>query len=298
MLAAKKAVLKSALYALLIIVIAGLAGCSNSPAEEVSGPGKPEANLEEKFENNHEQEKKPSEEEENSIPPEEAGEKMQENNRSNNESGNNGNKNKPSEEEYITPLPWLEMVEQFSFLQSPIPGAKISSRDTQLPGAPRTYRNGIHEGLDFYNGYCGVDIYFGAPVYAAAEGTVLRIDHDYQELTPAEREEMLRRTEELGYTPEEDLDKLRGRQVWIQHRDEIITRYAHLCEVNEELSPGAKIQAGDFIGTIGNSGTSDAVAGTKNGAHLHFEIWVEGYYLGQALPPEKVRALWQQVLFD
>ena len=27
--------------------------------------------------------------------------------------------NKPSEEEYATPLPWLEMVEQFSFLQSP-----------------------------------------------------------------------------------------------------------------------------------------------------------------------------------
>ncbi len=196
------------------------------------------------------------------------------------------------------PLPWMEMIDRLSFLESPIPGARISTRDNHLPGAPRPYRSGTHEGLDYYHGYCGVKIYTGAPVYAAAEGVVVRIDSDYRELTEEEREEILQAVNKLGFTPEIELDRLRGRQVWILHRDSIVTRYAHLEDVNEDLEVGDKVSRGDFIGTIGNSGTSADVDGTEKGAHLHFEIWVEGHYLGEGLPFSKVRTLWEKVLLE
>src|SRR5690606_17294390 len=34
----------------------------------------------------------------------------------------------------------------------PIEGACLPSRDAVMPNAPRAYRNGVHEGVDFYNG--------------------------------------------------------------------------------------------------------------------------------------------------
>ncbi len=192
---------------------------------------------------------------------------------------------------------WIpEIIQQLSFLQSPIPGASISSRDSQLPGAPRAYRNGTHEGLDYYNGYCGVPIHFGDPVYAAGAGFVMRVDHDYSELPIPEREEMLRQSAVAGDTPEHILDKLRGRQVWIVHTFGIVTRYAHLETVSETLQSGDWIEAGKFVGTLGNSGTSNGARGTREDAHLHFEIWVDDRYLGEGLSPEEVRLLWEQVL--
>lgn len=192
---------------------------------------------------------------------------------------------------------WDEkLVQQLSFLQSPIPGAKISSRDSQLPGAPRTYRNGTHEGLDYYDGYCGVPVHFDDPVYAAGSGIIIRVDHDYRELPLDEREEMLRLSAAAGDTPEDILDKLRGRQVWIVHAFDVVTRYAHLDTVSENIQVGDWVEAGDFVGTVGNSGTSNGARGTKGDAHLHFEIWIENSYLGEGLPPEEARSLWHQVL--
>ncbi len=192
---------------------------------------------------------------------------------------------------------WDEkIVAQLSFLQSPIPGAKISSRDSQLPGAPRTYRNGTHEGLDYYNGYCGVPIYFGDPVYAAGAGIVIRVDHGFSEIPTEEREEKLRISGETRDTPEHILDYLRGRQVWIDHGFGVITRYAHLDTVPETLQVGDLIEAGNFVGTIGNSGTSNGSRGTRDDAHLHFEIWLGDRYLGEGLSPEQIRLLWHEVL--
>ena len=52
----------------------------------------------------------------------------------------------------------------------PIKDGCITDRLELLPGAPRTYRNGIHEGVDFYDGFSCVEIDFGTRVFAAAAG--------------------------------------------------------------------------------------------------------------------------------
>lgn len=192
---------------------------------------------------------------------------------------------------------WDEhLLEELSFLQIPLPGAGITTRDTQLPGAPRPYRHGVHEGLDFYSGYCGIEVSFGDPVYAAGSGVIYRIDHDYIELPMAEREEMLQICKEEGDTPESILDMLRGRQVWIIHSPDLVTRYAHLSEVAEHLQEGDRIEAGDYLGNVGNSGTSSGAAGKKTDSHLHFEIWLEDSYLGKGLTSQEVRSLWKALL--
>jgi len=158
----------------------------------------------------------------------------------------------------------------------------------QLPGAPRDYRNGTHQGTDFYNGFSGVPVHRGTPVLAAADGIVIRIDHTYTEMTGEERAEYRRVSAQAETTPEDILDKFRGRQVWLEHRGKLITRYAHLDTVSTDLEVGDSIQAGRQIGTVGNSGTPPAITGGTGEMHLHFEVWLNGFYLGEGLPPEDV----------
>jgi len=188
------------------------------------------------------------------------------------------------------------LVDQLDFLTSPLLGATITTRDSQLPGAPRAYRNGTHQGLDYYDGFCGIRIRFGDPVYAAGDGVIYRIDHEYSELDASARREILDTAQNLEDTPEDILDKLRGRQVWIKHDYGVMTRYAHLYQVADNVEIGDPVKTGYLIGTIGNSGTGDGARGNRLNPHLHFEIWLGEYYLGQGLTPPEVRHLWQEVL--
>ena len=192
---------------------------------------------------------------------------------------------------------WDEaMFEKLSFLQMPLPGASITTRDSQLPGAPRAYRHGVHEGLDFYADYCGIQVNYGDPVFAAGPGVICRIDHHYQEPSVEERTAMLQNCMEAGATPENILDKLRGRQVWIAHSFGTSTRYAHLSAVANHLQEGDPVRAGDFLGNVGNSGTSEGARGEKTNPHLHFEVWLENNFLGEGLTPQEVRSLWRSLL--
>ncbi|NMB35030.1 MAG: M23 family metallopeptidase [Firmicutes bacterium] len=210
---------------------------------------------------------------------------------------NGGNKTSSSTPETGTVIKGDEnMLEKLSFLQNPLPGASVTTMDSQLPGAPRPYRHGVHEGLDFYSGCCGIQVNYGDPVFAAGPGTISRIDHGFTELPVKEREAMLQRCKEEGDTPETILDKLRGRQVWITHPTGLVTRYAHLSKVAEYLQEGDRIEAGDYLGDIGNSGTSAGAAGRKDEPHLHFEIWLEGSYLGKGLSPRETRSLLKTLL--
>ncbi len=137
-----------------------------------------------------------------------------------------------------------------------------------LPGSPREYRGGFHEGIDF-------PLAFGMTVVAAKAGTIVRIDTAYTEWSVEEQLAAEDEAFHLGYTPEATLDKLRGRQVWIDHGQGVLTRYAHLDGV-EPLAVGTAVAQGTVIGRAGNSGT-------KAGPHLHVEIRVGGAYLGEGL---------------
>lgn len=161
-------------------------------------------------------------------------------------------------------------------LRFPVAGATLPAEPALLPGSERSYRGGQHEGVDF-----PADA--GTPVLAAADGFVLRADVAFSDWEVREREEALAEAIALGHTPERILDRIRGRQVWIDHGRGVVTRYAHLQDVTTTV--GAYLFAGEAIGTVGSSGYPEG------GPHLHFEIRVGDGYYGQDLAPDEQRAL-------
>ena len=178
--------------------------------------------------------------------------------------------------------------------QFPIEGACLPQEDDLLPNAPREYRFGIHEGADFYDGRCCVAVARGMPVLAAKTGVVIRADLDYQDITAEEMDALLARCQQQGYTDAATLDRLRGRQVWVDHGNGIVTRYAHLLAIEPGIANGVVVRAGQVLGYVGNSGTPEGVTDPNVENHLHFEIRVGGGYLGQGLSAAETRRLWEK----
>lgn len=176
----------------------------------------------------------------------------------------------------------------------PIAGACLPSSADLMPNAPRVYRAGIHEGVDFYGADNCVPIGFGTEVLAVKAGQVVRADTDYRELTAEELDQLYLRIEQEGASAPAVLDRFRGRQVWIDHGGGLVTRYAHLDGVAPGIEDGVSVQAGDVIGYVGDSGTPEAVTAPGTEVHLHFEVRVGFGYLGQGLPPAEVRSLYEQ----
>ncbi len=171
----------------------------------------------------------------------------------------------------------------------PVPDATLSSRAAHWPNAPRAYRNGVHEGFDFFDGaVSGISITYGIPIVAMASGTVLRADHDYVEMTREEYDEVIRASRSSLITSDDLLDKLRGMQVWLEHPGGFVTRYAHLSGVAPEVVVGARVEQGQVIGFTGNSGTLEAAQGTEDDPHPHVEVWRGDRYLGQGLEPAEI----------
>ncbi len=179
----------------------------------------------------------------------------------------------------------LKALPSFIF---PIEGMRLPDRAFLLPGAPRLYRYGVHEGTDFYLGREGV-VTEDTPLLAVADGVVIRADDEYSEPTAEEMEEMLTETQEAHYTPPEILERLRGRQVWLDLGGGIVVRYCHLSRIAEGLEVGQKVKQGTIIGYAGNSGTPQAQAGPEVGVHLHLEVRLGDGYLGQYLRPSEVK---------
>jgi murein DD-endopeptidase MepM/ murein hydrolase activator NlpD len=96
---------------------------------------------------------------------------------------------------------------------------------------PFTGEGAFHAGLDFKGPY-------GAPIYAAAKGTVSFVG------------------QKQGY----------GNCIEVDHGNGLMTRYAHMSAFRTAV--GQPVKAGDVIGAIGNSGRS-------TGPHLHFEVRVD-----------------------
>lgn len=118
--------------------------------------------------------------------------------------------------------------------------------------------NPFHKGL--YE-HLGVDLVMprGTPVIAAAEGRIAQLKRS-------------------------DLQAGYGNYVEIDHGNGMVTRYAHLEDIDVRF--GTKVAKGDRIGTIGTSGGSVA-------PHLHYEILRDGknvdpvFYMLEGLPPSE-----------
>ncbi len=98
-------------------------------------------------------------------------------------------------------------------------------------------RSGWHTGLDISGGNAS-----GKLVLAADSGTVELVKFS---------------------------NKSYGNQVVINHGNGVKTRYAHMLDGSISVSVGQKVSRGQAIGRVGNTGNS-------SGAHLHFEVIVNG----------------------
>jgi len=156
----------------------------------------------------------------------------------------------------------------------------------QLPGAPREYRNGTHRGIDFG---CGAA---DRSAFAIADGTVVYLVDDYQDPRVSEREALLQQAGIAGFTPHWTLVMLYGNVVVVDHGDvpgvgRMVTISAHLEEVDPAISIGSQVTSGQRLGELGNRGTNASALGIRGDAdpslHLHWELFIDNWYLGSGL---------------
>jgi len=178
----------------------------------------------------------------------------------------------------------IEWVDSLSLLL-PCDGIPVPKRASRLPNAPRSYRNGIHRGIDFFANW-------GTPVKSVADGHVIRADHNYLEVPADFRVTLLSATTKVGATPSDIFNSiLLGKSVFLDHGFtlipgfRVISIYAHLSSIEENISPGSFVKAGQLIGKSGNTGTKESTLGTKKESHLHWEMILqkndEEIYLGK-----------------
>lgn len=168
----------------------------------------------------------------------------------------------------------------------PIPGAELPDNPAHLPGSRRPYRQGASQGFDFYDGDSGVPVPYGAAVIAAATGTLVRVDNAFREADEGEWQRLMASVADGA--DDDELDRLRGRQVWLEIEDGRLLRYAHLSAIRDGLREGQRVERGTVIAFVGNSGTDEGVAGTRRGVRLHFEIWDEDGFFGEGMDADEV----------
>ncbi|MBW9231966.1 M23 family metallopeptidase [Leptospira santarosai] len=177
----------------------------------------------------------------------------------------------------------------------PVPDGLIPSFDFQLPNAPRVYRNGVHKGIDIYkkrepDGRIR-NLNFRDEAVSPADGIVVRADHSYFPMTLSDYEYHTSQSQKGTVTyVEKDFG---GRQVWIDHGHGVMSNFNHLSSIRKNLKVGAKVKQGESIGTVGNSGLIEEAKGLSDNTHLHFEIWVDGEFLGNGVAPAQIRKLLQ-----
>lgn len=106
---------------------------------------------------------------------------------------------------------------------------------------PYTHKSGFHDGVD-------IAASMGAPIYAAASGTV-RLD--------------------LGIAAA-NMEAVYGNSyVFIEHDNGVITFYGHCARRAAGLADGQTVKRGQVIAYVGSQGYS-------TGPHLHFGVYVNG----------------------
>lgn len=191
-------------------------------------------------------------------------------------------------------VPKFDELTPTTKLLLPIESLSFPSKASRLPNAPRSYRSGIHRGIDFFSNW-------GTPVRSVADGVIIRSDLSYKEVSPDFRKEMLKRAATLDRTPSDIFNELLlGQAVIIDHGFKLfagyraITIYAHLSNINSNIQPGYIIKAGEFFAMSGNSGTEPSTLGTRKESHLHWELILQNsggeYYFGRDLDYAKLIA--------
>lgn len=105
-----------------------------------------------------------------------------------------------------------------------------------------------HKGIDFITKGATGNTY-GKEIRAAADGVVYSAEYHYSW----------------------------GNNVYINHGNGVYTRYAHCSEML--VSAGDTVKQGQVIAYVGNTGNVSPKPSASNphaGAHLHFEVWVNG----------------------
>ncbi len=209
--------------------------------------------------------------------------------------------------EYVVFPGLSSSTDDFSYLNNlqflyPCKGVPLPEESWLLPNAPRSYRYGIHRGIDFVVNY-------SSEVRAVESGTIIRADHHFKEFNPDFREELLAEAAAIGRTPSDIFNNiLVGQSVIIDHGTELvsgkrlISLYAHLSHIDSDIQVGRKVVRGQQLGLSGNSGTEPATLGEKSGAHLHFELIIQDAegerYLGQGLALEEVKSVLERLFTE
>ncbi len=187
----------------------------------------------------------------------------------------------------------------FKKILLPCENLSVPKKANLLPNAPRDYRKGVHRGIDFFAEW-------GTPVRAVAEGTIIRADHNFKEVSSALRSELLQKASQIHRTPSDVFEHiLLGKTVVLDHGlnfipgYRVITIYAHLSHINKNIIPGAKVNEGTLLGKTGNTGMQASTLGKRDGSHLHWEMILQNkdgeFYTGQGLKYSKLYPLLQSM---
>lgn len=186
----------------------------------------------------------------------------------------------------------------FDDFEFPIKDARLPNTPRSYPGARRLYRAGVHHGLDIHPWDVPGGIGIGEPVYAVADGIVIVANTDYEPVTSAEFTRLTQEALQLHFTPPATMDRIAGRKVHILHVNGVESRYWHLDRIAQGIEEGGVVEQGDLIGYVGISGTGDEAGTDYVAPHLHFELWVNGAYVGQGLSLRETMWLWGQIFPD
>ena len=167
-------------------------------------------------------------------------------------------------QKYISPVPWFHITRQAN----------------KIPNAGRPYRagytDGIHHGWD-------IDAPLGTPVVALDDGIIIRITDGFT----SEDFKRIVYGNTLSYeTQLENLDILRGNQVWHKTLKWELIFYSHLQDVSDELEDGMFIEQWTYIGTVGITWVP---VDDYDDYHLHFDV---------KIPPFTVWKEWTYTLMD
>jgi murein DD-endopeptidase MepM/ murein hydrolase activator NlpD len=181
------------------------------------------------------------------------------------------------------------LEEELRGLLFPVAGQGLPNHAGVFPGARRLYRYGVHEGMDIFGPA------MGTPVRAVKDGKVLRADANFVDMTASKLDSIMEQCRREHRTSEKNEDLFRGCQVWIDHGNGMVTRYAHLSRINPGLKVNEKVKRGDLIGFVGVSGTGQNLPGRAKYPHLHFEIRLGDKYLGWGLTPQETIGLYEDI---